>query len=176
VWVVLHGNSHRLAALFESSPENIVAKGRLGPGQMVVADLESSSFAENAAVSKAVASRQPYKEWVAKSVRRLEDISPASYAAEPVLDTATLLKLQVGHIWPWPMSGQQQQHSRFSSSHATMQGGVHCRLASHFCLMSRCLWVEVLVCNGGMYDACKVASVAEWRDQQWRAGMVQAAA
>jgi len=58
--------------------ENIVAKGRLGPGQMVVADLETSSFAENAAVSKAIATKHPYKEWVAQSVRRLEEISPVS--------------------------------------------------------------------------------------------------
>lgn len=33
---------------------NVVAKGRLGPGQMVVADLTSAKFYANADVSKAV--------------------------------------------------------------------------------------------------------------------------
>lgn len=33
---------------------NIVAKGRLGPGQMVCADLEAGSFAETGAISKQV--------------------------------------------------------------------------------------------------------------------------
>jgi hypothetical protein len=53
-------------------------------------------FAENAAISKAIATKQPYKEWVAQSVRRLEDMSPVAYPAEAKMDNATLLRLQVG--------------------------------------------------------------------------------
>lgn len=78
-----------------SNAENVVAKGRLGPGQMVCADLEAGTFAENAAISKAVATRQPYKEWVAQSVRRLEDLSPVIYPKEAKMDNATLLRLEV---------------------------------------------------------------------------------
>jgi hypothetical protein len=52
-------------------------------------------FAENAAISKAIATKQPYKEWVEKSVRRLEDMSPVAYPAEAKMDNATLLRLQV---------------------------------------------------------------------------------
>jgi hypothetical protein len=50
--------------------------------------------AENAAISKAIATKQPYKEWLANSLRRLEEISPASYAAEAAMDTAAMLRLQ----------------------------------------------------------------------------------
>jgi hypothetical protein len=56
-------------------------------------------FAENAAISKAIATKQPYKEWVAKSVRRLEDLSPVAYPAEAKMDNATLLRLQVCVRW-----------------------------------------------------------------------------
>lgn len=35
-----------------SNAENIVAKGRLGPGQMVVADLQGGAFFENADISR----------------------------------------------------------------------------------------------------------------------------
>jgi len=50
--------------------------------------------AENAAISKAVATKQPYKEWLSQSLRRLEEISPTSYSSEPAMDTASMLKLQ----------------------------------------------------------------------------------
>jgi glutamate synthase (ferredoxin) len=75
---------------------NIVAKGRLGPGQMVYADLEQGTFRENADISRAIATKRPYKEWVAASLRRLEEISPANQAvlSEPLLDPATMLRLQ----------------------------------------------------------------------------------
>eukprot|EP00882_Tetradesmus_deserticola_P001840 GHRQ01001973.1.p1 GENE.GHRQ01001973.1~~GHRQ01001973.1.p1 ORF type:complete len:1051 (+),score=503.61 GHRQ01001973.1:46-3198(+) len=80
-----------------SNAQNVVAKGRLGPGQTVVADLESGEFAETAAISKAVATKQPYQEWVARSVRRLEDLSPLAYPAEAKMDNATLLRLQAAN-------------------------------------------------------------------------------
>jgi hypothetical protein len=78
-----------------TNAENIVAKGRLGPGQMVCADLEAGSFAENAAISKAVAARKPYKELLGKSLRRLEEISPSSYYEAPQMEAAAMLRLQV---------------------------------------------------------------------------------
>lgn len=78
-----------------SNASNVVAKGRLGPGQMVCADLESGTFAENAAISKAMATKQPYKQWVQQSVRRLEDLAPTSFPAEPTMEAARMLRLQV---------------------------------------------------------------------------------
>ena len=56
-----------------SNAENVVAKGRLGPGQMVCADLESGAFSENTAIAKDVASRAPYAEWVKADARSLSD-------------------------------------------------------------------------------------------------------
>jgi glutamate synthase (ferredoxin) len=73
---------------------NIVAKGRLGPGQMVLADLEAGSFSENAAVSRAVAGGRPYKEWVGKSLRRLDALAPAQFPGAPAMDAAQMLRLQ----------------------------------------------------------------------------------
>lgn len=56
----------------------------------------STPHPENAAISKAIATKHPYKEWLAQSLRRLETLSPAAYRDAPVLDSATLLRLQVG--------------------------------------------------------------------------------
>jgi glutamate synthase (ferredoxin) len=80
-----------------TNAENVVAKGRLGPGQMVCADLSDGSFSENAAISKAVATKQPYKEWLGNSLRRLEDISPSSFYSEPTMEAAQMLKLQAAN-------------------------------------------------------------------------------
>ena len=55
-----------------TNAKNIVAKGRLGPGQMVVADLETGKFMENAEVSKAIATKHPYKEWIKGQLRGLK--------------------------------------------------------------------------------------------------------
>ena len=55
-----------------SNAENIVAKGRLGPGQMIQADLETGDFKENTEVAKEVASRCDYKSWLSE----IEDVHP----------------------------------------------------------------------------------------------------
>lgn len=55
-----------------SNATNIVAKGRLGPGQMVVADLENGVFLDNAEISRQVATKKPYKEWLAGQLRTLK--------------------------------------------------------------------------------------------------------
>ena len=47
-----------------SNAANIVAKGRLGPGMMIQADLETGAFQENTEVAKEVAARLDYKEFL----------------------------------------------------------------------------------------------------------------
>jgi glutamate synthase (ferredoxin) len=46
------------------SAKEVVAKGRLGPGQMVVADLDSGSFLRNEGVCEAAATDAAYDEWL----------------------------------------------------------------------------------------------------------------
>ena len=45
--------------VMESAP-NVVAKGRLGPGQMIVADIAAGTFQDNTAVAGEIAGRAPY--------------------------------------------------------------------------------------------------------------------
>ena len=73
---------------------NVVAKGRLGPGQMVCADLEAGTFAENDAISRDVAARRPYKKWVQSSLRRLEELDAGAFKPAPEMDAARMLRLQ----------------------------------------------------------------------------------
>nr|QUE29329.1 GltB [Erythrotrichia longistipitata] len=54
-------------------PENIKTKGRLGPGQMILADLESKEIFYNWEIKAKVASRLPYEDWLNKSRTELLD-------------------------------------------------------------------------------------------------------
>lgn len=85
-----------LGDVFTNAP-NIVAKGRLGPGQMVLADLETGAFYENSQISKQIALKAPYKEWVAGSLRRLDELAPPEFSEATTLDAATLLKMQAAN-------------------------------------------------------------------------------
>lgn len=57
-----------LGDVLDNAP-NVTTKGRLGPGQMVMADLKSGTFKENTEIAKEVAARAPYKEWLKRSMR-----------------------------------------------------------------------------------------------------------
>ncbi|CAN5602419.1 glutamate synthase large subunit [soil metagenome] len=60
-------------------PEEIVERGRLKPGRMLVVDTERNEVLRDEAVKNELAGRQPYKEWVEEGEINLEDLP----AAEP---------------------------------------------------------------------------------------------
>lgn len=61
-----------------TNADNIVAKGRLGPGQMVCADLLDGTFRENKEIAEDVATRVPYGEWLKSCARRLSDMGAST--------------------------------------------------------------------------------------------------
>jgi len=70
-----------------SNAENVVAKGRLGPGLMVLADLQTGTFKENTEIAKEVCTAEPYAEWV-KQIETVEGGKPLEellYAPEKLL-------------------------------------------------------------------------------------------
>ena len=54
------------------APEDVVEKGRLRPGQMLAIDTESGKLLRPPEIDKMLASRQPYKQWLKRHLRRLE--------------------------------------------------------------------------------------------------------
>ena len=61
---------------------------------MVVADLQTGTFLDNASVCKSIASKHPYKEWTQKALRSLKDLGESSFKVEPSMDAANLLRMQ----------------------------------------------------------------------------------
>ncbi len=58
--------------VFDYLPEDVVAKGRLKPGQMLAVDTEACKLLLPQDVDNMLKGRHPYKEWLAEHVQRLE--------------------------------------------------------------------------------------------------------
>ena len=67
---------------------NVVRKGRLGPGQMISADLVEGVFKENVQIAREVATEHPYREWLSTS-HRLAELAPrGGFLEEPQMGAA----------------------------------------------------------------------------------------
>ena len=74
--------------------DKVIAKGRLGPGQMVLADIAAGTFKTNTEIARDVARKHPYKQWLSRS-RRLEELGASKgFLKAPLMTAADALKLQ----------------------------------------------------------------------------------
>jgi glutamate synthase (NADPH) large chain len=71
-------------------PEDVIRKGKLGPGEILALDLQTGELLDSKRVDQVLKARHPYKAWLKKGVRYLEsDLIDARLAAEP-MDRDTL--------------------------------------------------------------------------------------
>ncbi len=76
--------------VWDYAPEDVVRKGKLGPGEIVALDLQTGTLLETKDVDQLLKTRHPYKAWQKKGVRYLEsDLIDPRLAAEP-MDAETL--------------------------------------------------------------------------------------
>src|SRR6202522_4261512 len=82
------------AGVWDYLPEDVVRKGKLGPGEILALDLQTCELMDTREVDDLLKSRHPYKVWLKKSVRYLEtDLVDPRLAAEP-FDRDTLALFQ----------------------------------------------------------------------------------
>ncbi|MDJ0703129.1 MAG: glutamate synthase-related protein [Leptolyngbyaceae cyanobacterium MO_188.B28] len=79
------------AGVVDLSPETILEKGRLGPGQMISVDLDSHEILKNWTIKQRVAATQPYGEWLRQQRREIH-LQPFNDAYR--LDAVSLLRQQ----------------------------------------------------------------------------------
>jgi glutamate synthase (ferredoxin) len=79
------------AGVIDLPEASIIEKGRLGPGQMIVVDLESHEILKNWEIKQRVAKAQPYGKWL-KEYR--EVLTPQPFAEAPTLEPSVLLRQQ----------------------------------------------------------------------------------
>jgi glutamate synthase (NADPH/NADH) large chain len=76
--------------VWDYAPEDVVRKGKLGPGDMIAVDLQAGTLLESRDIDELLKTRHPYKAWLKKGVRYLEsDLVDPRLAAEP-MDRDTL--------------------------------------------------------------------------------------
>ncbi len=82
------------AGVWDYLPEDVVKKGKLGPGEILALDLQTSELMDTKRVDDLLKSRHPYKTWLKKGVRYLQtDLIDPRLAAEP-MDRDTLAQYQ----------------------------------------------------------------------------------
>ncbi|HTD13516.1 MAG TPA: glutamate synthase large subunit, partial [Steroidobacteraceae bacterium] len=80
--------------VWDYQPEDIVRKGKLGPGDMLALDLSTGTLMSSTDIDQLLKSCHPYKAWLRAGVRYLEsDLVDARLAAEP-MDRDTLALYQ----------------------------------------------------------------------------------
>ncbi len=96
-WVITKNRHITIASeagVWDYLPENVVRKGKLGPGEILVLDLQTSELMDTKQVDDLLKSRHPYKVWLKKGVRYLQtDLIDPRLAAEP-FDRGTLALFQ----------------------------------------------------------------------------------
>ncbi len=78
--------------------KQVVRKGRLGPGKMLAIDTEAGVFFDNDEVKRLIASRQPYADWIAQNLVRLQPAS-AGPESSSALALLALTSRQIAFGW-----------------------------------------------------------------------------
>ena len=76
---------------------NVVRKGRLGPGQMISANLVEGVFKESVQIAREVSTAQPYREWLSTSSRLADLAPPGGYLEEPQMGAAEVGRPRPAH-------------------------------------------------------------------------------
>src|SRR5271168_4250157 len=96
-WVITKNRHITIASeagVWDYLPENVVRKGKLGPGEILALDLQTAELMDSKQVDDLLKSRHPYKVWLKKGVRYLQtDLIDPRLAAEP-FDRDTLAVFQ----------------------------------------------------------------------------------
>jgi glutamate synthase (NADPH/NADH) large chain len=86
-WVITRNRHLTIASeigVWDYRPEDVVRKGKLGPGEMLALDLQTGELLDSKRIDGILKARHPYKTWLKKGVRYLEsDLIDARLAAEP---------------------------------------------------------------------------------------------
>ena len=87
-WVVTDDDHLTIASeigVWDYRPEQVVSKGRLGPGEMIIADTGTGKLMEWHEIDETLAARAPFKEWLRRGVRYLEtSLIDPQLLAEPM--------------------------------------------------------------------------------------------
>merc|ERR1719491_332400 len=100
--------------------EDIVTKGRLGPGQMINVDLTTGEFKDNIKIKSEIASKHPYGEWMK---RQRKDIRKTPANGDRLYDEETTTFAQSTFGWGLEDIGMQIKDMAGSAKETTYSMG-----------------------------------------------------
>ena len=77
----------------EYDDAHVIEKGRLGPGEMIAVDTVTGKLLRDREIKQSLAAAQPYQQWVADNLIRLDDLVPADAKPEPAPGELDILGL-----------------------------------------------------------------------------------
>lgn len=82
--------------IWDYAPDEVVEKGRVGPGQLLVIDTKLGKILHSNGIDHELKSRHPYREWLTKNVKRLTPFESMDdeHIGKPAMDEATLHSYQ----------------------------------------------------------------------------------
>lgn len=95
-WVITDNGYITLASevgVYNCAPERVVAKGRVGPGEILAIDTETGEMLQTNDIDDRLKSAFPYREWLRESAHYLESTLTEQTAFEP-MDRDTLARYQ----------------------------------------------------------------------------------
>ncbi len=96
-WVVTKDRHITLASevgVWDYDPEQVQAKGRLKPGQMIAVDTETSRLLLSEDIDEMLSSRQPYEQWLQQGLKHLTASRDHAPLSEESMDEATLSRYE----------------------------------------------------------------------------------
>ena len=86
-WVITDNGFITLASevgVYDCDPERVVAKGRVGPGQILAIDTQTGEMLQTDDVDDRLSSAHPYRDWLRESARYLESTLTEESLFEPM--------------------------------------------------------------------------------------------
>ncbi len=80
--------------VYDYDPEQVLKKGKLGPGEMLAVDLRRGQMLNNEQIHNNLKERAPYKRWLKQGVRFLDSELVDRHTAAKPMDKDTLLSYQ----------------------------------------------------------------------------------
>lgn len=92
-WVMTKDRHITLASeigVWDYQPEDVVAKGRLKPGEMFAIDTQTHEILLSDEINNRLKSRHPYADWIQNGLRRLSAVPSKAVLSDESMDKATL--------------------------------------------------------------------------------------
>ncbi|HEY7773132.1 MAG TPA: glutamate synthase large subunit [Marinagarivorans sp.] len=100
-WVITKDDLITVASevgVYNYAPEDVVAKGRLGPGQMLSVDTETGQLFHTEDIDKQLKASKPYRKWLNEQATRIESSLELDHAEQGLSDDEVKVYMKMNRV------------------------------------------------------------------------------